>query len=80
MSTHFMSTPIWSTAAYGHTAETSPQELSVLGEHLNSCRNPHGHATAFRAAAQAMHGFGATRFVTTLLVVGLLIGVAFLVF
>ena len=75
-----MSTPIWSTAAYGDTAETTPQELSALGEHLDVCRNSHGHVAALHRAAQAMHGFGATRFVTTLLVVALLMGVAFLVF
>jgi hypothetical protein len=75
-----MSTPIWSTAAYGHTAETSPQELSVLGEHLDLCRDPHGHVTALHAAVQAMHGFGASRFITTLLVIGLLMSFLLLMF
>lgn len=80
MRTPSISTPSWSTAAYGDRAETSPQELSALGEHLDLCRVSHGNLAVLHHAAQSMHGFGASRFVTTLLVITLLIGIAFLVF
>jgi hypothetical protein len=80
VATHFTSTPSWSTAAYGDNAETSPQELTALGEHLHLCRNAHGNMVALHCAAQAMHGFGVTRFVTTLLVIALLMGALFMVF
>jgi hypothetical protein len=80
VSRRLLPTPLWSTAAYGDKAETTPQELSALGEHLDLCRDTHGHVTALHAAMQAMHGFGASRFITTLLLVGLLMTLLLLMF
>jgi hypothetical protein len=80
VSTSIITKPSWSTAAYGHDADTTPMELSALGEHLNLCRNPNGRLFALHCAAESMHGFGATRFVTTLVIVAFVIGVSFLVF
>lgn len=79
MNTNVIATPSWSTASFGDTAATSPRDLSALGEHLDSCRESHGHLFALRCVAQTMHGFIAARFVTTLVVVALLIGLASLV-
>jgi hypothetical protein len=76
----FTSKPSWSTASYGHDADTTPMELSALGEHLNLCRNPHGRLFALHCAAESMHGFGATRFVTTLVIIASIIGVFFFAF
>ena len=66
----------WSTASFGHTAAASPLELSALGDHLQVCQQTHGRLLSLRCAAETAHGFIAARFVTTLLVVAILIGVA----
>jgi hypothetical protein len=34
--------PFWSTASFGDTADTSPMELSALGEHLDLCKESQG--------------------------------------
>lgn len=69
----------WSTSSFGDTADTSPMELSALGEHLSQCKGSHGRLFALQCTAQKLEGFVAGRFVTTLVVVALLIGVGFLV-
>lgn len=79
MNIHVIATPSWSTASFGDAADTSPTELSALGEHLDLCRGARGRLFALQCAVQAMHGFVAARFVTTLVVVTLLIGVGSLV-
>ncbi len=66
----------WSTAAYGEAPDTSPMELSALGEHLNSCTRSHGRLFALQCAAERVSGFVAARFVTTLAAAALLIGLA----
>lgn len=58
--------PPWSTTSFGDAADTSPMELSVLGEHLDSCRRSHGRWFALQCLAERMNGFIAARFVTTL--------------
>jgi hypothetical protein len=67
--------PSWSTASFGDTADTSPMELSALGEHLDTCKESRGRLFALHCIADAMHGFVAARLVTTLMAVALLIGV-----
>lgn len=79
MNTNVIVTRCWSTASFGDAADTSPTELSALGEHLDLCRGARGHLFTVHCVAQTMHGFVAARFVTTLLVVVLLIGASFLV-
>lgn len=63
--------PFWSTASFGNSVDTSPMELSALGEHLDHCRGSRGRFFALRCAAESMNGFVAGRFVTTLVVVTL---------
>lgn len=70
--------PRWSTSSYGETAATTPGELASLGEHLDGCR-AHGRLFALQCGALAVHGFAAGRFVTTLAVAALLIGISVLV-
>lgn len=62
-----------STASNGFAADTSPGDLSELGDHLGSCQNSHRHLLTLRCAATSVRGFVATRLVTTAMV-----GVAFL--
>jgi len=73
---HAIVNPCWSTASFGETADTSPMELSALGEHLGLCKDSHGRLFALHCMAQSMHGFVAPRLVTTLVVAALLIGIA----
>lgn len=74
MNTQVIATPSWSTASFGDAAHTSPTDLSALGEHLDLCRRSRGRLFALHCIAQTMHGFVVARFVTTLVVVALLIG------
>lgn len=75
MNTNKIVTPSWSTASFGHIAGTSALELSALGEHLDVCKVSHGRVFALRCFAETMRGFVAARFVTTLVLVALLIAV-----
>ncbi len=72
--------PLWSTASFGDTADTSPMELSVLGAHMTACKTLKGPLFAARCTAEAMHGFVAGRMVTTLVVATLLIGISSFIF
>jgi len=80
MHTKSITIPLWSTASFGDTAETSPMELSALGAHMAACKMLKGHLFAAHCAAEAMHGFVAGRLVTTLVVAAVLIGVSSFIF
>ncbi len=69
--------PFWATAA--GSPDTSPNELSALGDHVGHCNGSRGRMFALRCAADALAGFIAPRFVTTLVVVMLVFGVGSLV-
>lgn len=69
----------WSTASFGDDAQTSPMELSALGAHLHLCKGPHSRLVALHCAALQMQGFVASRFVTTLVLAALLMGLVSLV-
>lgn len=75
MNTNAYSMPRWSTAADGEAVDTSPMELSALGEHLQICRSTRGRLMALSHAAETMHVFAATRLITTLVLVSVLIAV-----
>jgi hypothetical protein len=68
----------WSTTSFGDDPEASPIELSALGDHLQQCNGSSGRVVAMRCGAQRLHGFVAERFVTTLALLALLIGIALL--
>ena len=71
-------TPSWSTSSADHTADTSPMELAALGEHLDLCRNASGRMFGLRCFADSMNGFVAARFVTTLTLAALVLGIGLL--
>ena len=64
----------WSTSSDGGSADTSPMELAALGDHLHVCKSAHGRWIALRCVAERINRFLAPRFLTTLVVVGLVIG------
>ena len=65
--------PLWSTACFGHGADSSAQDLLTLGEHLHSCRLRWRPWLAVQRAAQAVHRLAAPRFMSTVSL-GLLLG------
>jgi hypothetical protein len=67
--------PCWSTASFGDSADTSPMELSALGEHLGLCTRTRAHVVTLQCVAETMNGFVSSRFVTTLALAALLIGI-----
>ena len=74
MTTHTLKSNAWATASFGDAAETSPQELAALGEHLNGCKAVNSRLFALRCAAEDTNGFVSARFVTTLVAAALLVG------
>ena len=74
MKSRTLSSSPWTTASFGGTADTSPMELSALGDHLDNCRESHGRWFALRCLAESTHQFLASRFVTTLVVATFLMG------
>lgn len=79
MNTHVLVQPRWSTSSLGDSAETSPIELALLGSHLTGCKASHGRLLAMQFIAQTLHGFVAPRFVTTVVVIALLVAITSLV-
>ena len=73
MTTSSIPSSPWTTASFGGAPDTTPMELSALGEHLGHCRDPHGRWFAARCALEGMNGFVSSRFVTTLVVAVVLI-------
>jgi hypothetical protein len=71
--------PVWATSSLDGAAETTPMDLSVLGAHVDRCNGLRGRMFALRCAADALFGFLAPRFVTTLIVVALVFGVGSLI-
>jgi hypothetical protein len=64
----------WCTAAHGDIAKSAGADLTALGEHMSSCPQLHRHLLSLHGATEVMNGFVATRFVSTLVVFALLIG------
>jgi hypothetical protein len=71
MKTDVMANPRWSTASFGDAADTSPMELSDLGEHLQHCSARSSYWARLRYAAESMNGFISTRLVTSLALLSL---------
>lgn len=71
--------PYWSTTSYGHSADTTPMDLSALGDHVSRCRADSSRFSSLQCAAQALHGMVASRFVTTLALTAALIAIVLMV-
>jgi hypothetical protein len=69
----------WNTSASGVAPAPSAGELALLCEHLQGCRSPGGPLLAWRCRAETAHRFMAARFVTTVLLVVLILGAITLV-
>lgn len=64
----------WSTTSRSYSTDTLSGDLSTLGEHLNNCLSTHRHLLTLHCAAQSMGGFMAARFVTTVVLVVVFVG------
>ena len=62
----------WSTASFSDSVDTCPGDLHALGQHLQHCQGRHRRLRALLRGAEAVHGFVAPRFVSTLAVLALL--------
>ena len=62
----------WATSSFGDPADTSPGELSALGEHVARCRGTHGHWVTLRVGAERLAGFVDARRVSAAVVIGVL--------
>ncbi len=71
--------PRWSTASFGDTADTSPMELSVLGDHMARCSHLPGTLFSWQCTAEAVHRAVASRFVTTLTLATVVLAVTSLI-
>jgi len=76
MKNNFTAAPHWATSSFAAQGDSLPMELSALGEHLEHCQRLTGRLFALHCAADAVHRFVAPRFVTTLMVATLLIGIS----
>jgi hypothetical protein len=74
-----VTSPRWSTATLANAVDTSPLELRDLGAHVSRCNGCRGRLFALRCAIDAIHGFVAPRFMTTLFIAGTVIGLTTLV-
>lgn len=75
MTTFTYPSQCWATASDGSAADTLPGELSALGEHLGNCQSTHWNLLGLHCAAQSLRGFMAARFVTTVVLVTVFLGV-----
>jgi len=66
----------WSTASLADHADALPAERQALGAHLQRCQGSSGRWFAVRCLTDQMTGFATARFVTTLVVLALLLGAA----
>ena len=71
--------PCWTTASFGDSTDTTPADLSTLGDHVSRCRAASNRFGGLHCFVQALHGMAASRFVTTLTLVALVIGAVLLV-
>lgn len=69
----------WATASIADAADTSPMELSALGDHVDHCNGSRSRWFTVQCAADRLLGFMAPRFVTTVVLVVIVFGVVSLV-
>jgi len=67
----------WCTAARSDTTACFRADLATLGVHLNACPQVHRHLLTLYGASASIHGFVATRLVTTLVVIAALFGLGY---
>lgn len=72
--------PLWSTGVTDQPPDTSPMELSALGEHRDRCTASRGQLFALQRAEESLLRFFEGHVWTTLLFVALLIALIAVVY
>lgn len=67
----------WCTASRSDANKSSSTDLLVLEDHLSACPQMHRHLLTLHEVAASIHGFVATRFVTTVVIVAGLFGLGY---
>jgi hypothetical protein len=75
MKTHVEEIPRWSTSSLGGAADPSPAELSTLTAQMDECKESRGRFFVLQCAVDTVSGFVVGHFVTTLILVALLIAI-----
>ena len=76
MHAHVAPSPRWTTASIADATDSAPMELRELRAHVDCCNGKRGRWFTARCAADALHDFVASRFVTTLCIATALMGLA----
>lgn len=76
MTTHLLPSTSWRTASFSDSSNSALLETSALGEHLDVCKRCSRSLYAVQRGADLMHGFFSGRFVTTLALIALIIGLS----
>jgi len=71
---------VWSTSSLQSAADQTPAELAALAAQLSNCENSRGRFFGIRSAVDAADGFARARFVTTLVLVAVAVGITCLLF
>lgn len=79
MSTHSMPTTTWHTASFADHLEPTSVDTSALGAHLDVCKRCSGSWFKLQRGAELVDGFFAGRFITTLALIAMVIGLSSLV-
>ena len=80
MTTHSTPSTTWRTASLADSSGLATGDTSALGDHLDVCRRCSGTFLAIQRSAELVHGFFTSRFVTTLVLIAVVIGLSSLVF
>lgn len=80
MNPHAILVPVWTTSSLSPLVRPFPVESTALGSHMHTCRGLRGRLFTLHCTQSGWPGFVAARFVTTLMVVMLLMGIVLLVF
>lgn len=70
------STPPWSTSSLERAADQTPAELATLARHLGNCNRSRGRLLRVRTALDEVDDLARPRFAWTLVVAGLVAGLA----
>lgn len=76
MNSHHSFSPSWSTASIADAPDTSPMDMSSLSGHFDDCQDSKGRWFSLQCLAESAHGFMAPRFVTSLVTVTVVVGIA----
>ncbi|MDO9146524.1 MAG: hypothetical protein Q7U52_02425 [Hydrogenophaga sp.] len=66
--------PNWDTSSFGHPSDQAPLQRSALGEHLVHCRDQRSKLHRLEHGAGELRRLVAGRFITSALLLTLLIG------